>query len=73
LSESALKPCPACSKPAGELKSTTGARFPYHVQCRACGWSTDAVRLESVAVKLWNGAKLQMGPKPKRPRGGKHE
>jgi hypothetical protein len=29
------------------------------VQCRACGWSTDAVKLEAVAVKLWNEAKRE--------------
>jgi hypothetical protein len=29
------------------------------VQCRPCGWSTDAVKLEAVAVKLWNEAKRE--------------
>lgn len=52
-----LKPCPSCGKRAGEPQRTIAARFPYSVQCKACGWSTDAVRLEGVAVKLWNEAK----------------
>jgi hypothetical protein len=29
------------------------------VQCRACGSSTDAVKLEAVAVKLWNEEKRE--------------
>ena len=53
----ALKPCPACGKRAGELIENKPARFPYRVQCRACGWSTDAVKLATVAAKLWNDAK----------------
>jgi hypothetical protein len=61
-----LKPCPACGKRAGELKHTIAARFPYSVQCKACGWSTDAVRLEGVAVKLWNTAKKPKTAKTKR-------
>ena len=61
--EAGLKPCPACGKPTGELKNTIGARFPFSVQCGGCGWSTAAVKLESIAVKLWNQAKLQMGAK----------
>jgi hypothetical protein len=52
-----LKPCPACGKGGGALIETKAARFPFRVQCRACGWSTDAVKLEAVAVKLWNEAK----------------
>jgi restriction alleviation protein Lar len=54
-----LKACPACGKQAGELVETQPARFPFRVQCRACGWSTDAVKLEAVAVKLWNEAKRE--------------
>jgi hypothetical protein len=38
---------------------TKAARFPFRVQCRACGWSTDAVKLKVVAVKLWNEAKRE--------------
>ena len=34
-------------------------RLPFRVQCRACGWSTDAGKLEAVAVKLWNEAKRE--------------
>lgn len=56
---SALKACPACGKQAGELIENKPARFPYRVQCRACGWSTDAVKLATVAVKLWNEAKRE--------------
>jgi hypothetical protein len=29
------------------------------VTCSACGWTTDAVKLEAVAVKLWNDAKRE--------------
>ena len=54
-----LKPCPACGKQAGELIEDKGARFPFRVQCRACSWSTDAVKLEAVAVKLWTEAKRE--------------
>jgi hypothetical protein len=54
-----LKACPACGKQAGELIESKAARFPFRVQCRACGWSTDAVKLEAVAVKLWNEAKRE--------------
>jgi hypothetical protein len=39
--------------------ATKAARFPHRVQCRACGWSTDAVKLEAVAAKLWNEAKRE--------------
>ena len=52
-----LKPCSACGKAAGELTEEKLLRFPFRVQCHACGWSTDAVKLEAVAVKLWNEAK----------------
>jgi hypothetical protein len=54
-----LKPCPACGKAAGELVETQPARFPFRVQCRACSWSTDAVKLGAVGVKLWNEAKRE--------------
>lgn len=52
-----LKACPACGKQAGELIENKAVRLPFRVQCRACGWSTDAVKLEAVAVKFWNEAK----------------
>jgi uncharacterized Zn finger protein len=51
------KPCPACGKQAGELIEEKASRFPFRVTCRACGYTTDAVKLEAVAVKLWNEAK----------------
>jgi hypothetical protein len=54
-----LKACPACGKQAGELIEEKASRFPFRVQCRACGWSTDAVKLEAVAVKLWNESKRE--------------
>ena len=57
-----LKPYPACAKPAGELVESKGARFPFRAHCRACGWSTDAVKLATVAVKLWNEAKRERRP-----------
>lgn len=44
---------------AGELIENKAVRLPFRVQCRACGWSTDAVKLEAVAVKLWNEAKRE--------------
>ena len=57
-----LKPCPNCGKKAGELKkSELGSRFPFYVKCNACGWSTSMVRLESVALKMWNEAKVKAG------------
>jgi hypothetical protein len=62
-----LKPCPACGKAPDELIENRAARFPFRVQCRACGWSTDAVKLEAVAVKLWNEAKRK-GKAKARPR-----
>jgi hypothetical protein len=49
-----LKACPACGKKAGELVERPAARFPFSVQCGACGWSTPAVKLGAVAEKLWN-------------------
>jgi hypothetical protein len=38
-----------------------GARFPFAVQCRACGWMTEFVKLPGVAEKLWTEAKRQKG------------
>lgn len=53
-----LKPCPNCGKQAGEIKqSELPTRFPYRVQCGACGYMTEFVKLPGVAVKLWNDAK----------------
>jgi hypothetical protein len=52
-----LKACPACGKHAGALIEEKASRFPFRVTCSACGWTTDAVKLEDVAVKLWNEAK----------------
>lgn len=61
-----LKPCPNCGKRAGELKkSELPSRFPFYVKCNACGWSTDLVRLQTVAVTLWNEAKPSKGTKAK--------
>jgi hypothetical protein len=54
-----LKACPACGKQAGELIDEKASRFPFRVTCRACGWTTDAVKLEAVAAKLWNEAKRE--------------
>jgi hypothetical protein len=48
MKNESLKPC-----------GMRAARFPFRAQCRACGWSTDAVKLEAVATKLWNEAKRQ--------------
>lgn len=52
-----LKACPACGKKQGELVKLAAARFPFAVKCRACGWSTEYVKLAGVAAKLWNEAK----------------
>jgi hypothetical protein len=52
-----LKPCPRCGKKQGELVENMGARFPFYVTCRACGWLTEFVKLRAVAEKLWNEAK----------------
>lgn len=54
-----LKGCPACGKDEGKLINRTGARFPFAVTCGACGWSTEHVKLQGVAEKLWNEAKKQ--------------
>ena len=54
-----LKACPACGKQAGELIEEKASRFPFRVQCKACGWMTDQVKLAAVAVKLWNEAKRE--------------
>jgi hypothetical protein len=43
----------------GRTIEASAARFPFRVQCRACGYSTDAVKLASVAAKLWNEAKRE--------------
>jgi hypothetical protein len=32
------------------------SRFPFAVQCGACGWLTEYVKLPAVAEKLWNEA-----------------
>lgn len=57
-----LKPCPNCGKQAGELKkSELPTRFPWRVQCGACGFTTEFVRLPGVASKLWNEAKRSKG------------
>ena len=47
-----LAACPACGKQAGELIENKASRFPFRVQCKACGWMTDQVKLATVAVKL---------------------
>jgi ribosomal protein S27AE len=54
-----LKTCPACGKQAGEVIEEKASRFPFRVSCGACGWTTDAVKLEAVAVKLWNESKRE--------------
>jgi len=59
MNSESLKPCPACGKQAGELVETQPARFPFRVQCRACDWMTDQVKLKAVAVKLWNEARRE--------------
>jgi hypothetical protein len=51
------KPCPSCGKKQGELVERKPARFPFAVHCRACGWSTEYVKIPGVAEKLWNEAK----------------
>jgi hypothetical protein len=43
----------------GELIENKTSRFPFLVQCSACGWMIDQVKLEAVAVKLWNEAKRE--------------
>jgi len=52
-----LKPCASCGKRTGELKITPGAKFPYHIQCSACGFSTEPVKLPGIAVARWTAAK----------------
>jgi hypothetical protein len=37
--------------------------FPYRVECGACGFTTDFVKLPGVAAKLWDEAKGKM-PQP---------
>jgi Restriction alleviation protein Lar len=58
-SNEALKPCPVCGKREGKLIENKPSRFPFRVQCTACGWMTDQVKLAAVAVKLWNEAKRE--------------
>jgi hypothetical protein len=62
-----LKACPACGEKKGELASSGVSRFPFAVQCRACGWSTAWVKLEAIAEKLWNEAKRKGTPRTPRP------
>jgi len=52
-----LNPCPRCGKRAGELVQRPESRFRWRVICGACAWSTGGVKLEALAVKLWNEAK----------------
>jgi ribosomal protein S27AE len=62
-----LKACPACGKNAGVLLEKKTSRFPFWVMCGDCGWMSDLVKLEAVAVKLWNETKRESkagaGPK----------
>jgi hypothetical protein len=52
-------PCPSCGEHKGEMKERPGARFPYYVVCKACGWFTSPyVKLASVAVKIWRDTKI---------------
>ena len=55
--DSELGPCPQCRKPAGKVRDAGAGRFPWFVQCGSCGWATEHVRNEGVAVKMWNEAK----------------
>jgi hypothetical protein len=66
-----LKPCPACRERKGELVEGESARFPYRVKCAACGYSTEFVKLQGVAVRLWNEAKPQRKGKAVPPQRGK--
>jgi hypothetical protein len=66
MNKESLKPCPACGEQAGELIEDKGARFPFRAQCRACGWSTDAVKLATVAAKLWNETEREKKAKVRR-------
>lgn len=52
-----LNDCPVCGKEAGELTENKTSRFPFRVECDACGWMTDATKFAVVALKLWNEAK----------------
>ena len=52
-----LKPC---LRQAGRASwSRTSRHASRSVHFRACGWSTHAVKLVAVAVKLWNEAKRE--------------
>ncbi len=54
-----LKPCLRCGEKDGELKrSELPSRFPWNVVCKACGFTTESVKLRGIAVKLWNEAKM---------------
>jgi hypothetical protein len=57
LQDMTLKPCPKCGKKEGKLLDRRPSRLPYALQCGACGWLTDFVKLAAVAEKLWNEAK----------------
>jgi hypothetical protein len=39
------------------------ARLPFRVHAAAAAWTTDQVKLDAVAVKLWNEAKRERKPK----------
>lgn len=43
-------------------------RFPFRVECKACGFMTDSAKLPGVAAKLWNEAKIKAKGKTKRER-----
>ena len=52
-----LGPCPRCGKREGKVRDAGAGRFfPWFVICQECSWSTDPVRNQLVAVKLWNDA-----------------
>jgi hypothetical protein len=51
-----LGPCPSDGKLEGKIHDAGAGRFPWFVMCQACSWSTEHVRNEDVAVKLWNEA-----------------
>jgi hypothetical protein len=46
-------------KKGGEIVNREGSRFPFSAQCRACGWSTEYVKIGAVAEKLWNEARRE--------------
>jgi hypothetical protein len=60
LAKADLKPCPACGKKQGELVELRGgARFPFAVHSKACGWSTPYVKLAGVAEERCQAPKRQ--------------